>query len=104
MGAALRGAMGSGGSRVCRHLWVSGRVQGVWFRESMRQEAQRLRVVGWVRNREDGRVEAVIEGPPDAVEQLVIWCHRGPPAARVENVEIRSEPVTGLHLRFEVTR
>lgn len=69
------------------HVLVSGKVQGVWFRESTRREAERLGVGGWVRNLPDGRVEAVFTGPADAVQGLVAWCHRGPPAAEVERVE-----------------
>lgn len=68
------------------HLIIEGRVQGVWFRESTRREAVSLRVTGWVRNRPDGTVEAVIEGPQQAVDQLVAWCHKGPPAAKVTAV------------------
>lgn len=68
------------------HLQIQGRVQGVWFRESMRREAERLGVVGWVRNRPDGSVEAVAQGAPEAVDALVEWARIGPPQARVERV------------------
>jgi acylphosphatase len=68
-------------------VWVSGRVQGVWFRESCREEAVRRGVTGWVRNLADGRVEAVFEGEPAAVDGVVAWCQGGPPRARVRNVE-----------------
>lgn len=68
------------------HLQITGRVQGVWFRESMRLEAERLGVTGWVRNRPDGSVEAVAQGAPAAVDALVAWAHIGPPHARVERV------------------
>ncbi len=70
------------------HLRIHGRVQGVWFRESMRLEAERLNVAGWVRNTPDGQVEAVVQGPAEAVAALIEWAHRGPPLARVERVEI----------------
>jgi acylphosphatase len=70
------------------HLRIHGRVQGVWFRESMRIEAERLQVAGWVRNTPDGKVEAVVQGPAEAVDALIAWAHRGPPMARVERVEI----------------
>ncbi|HJO24858.1 MAG TPA: acylphosphatase [Myxococcota bacterium] len=76
---------------------VSGRVQGVWFRGATRKEARRRGADGWVRNCRDGCVEAVFEGSPEAVDALVTWCHRGPPAARVENVELREETPEGLH-------
>ena len=68
------------------HLQITGRVQGVWYRESMRLEAERLGVTGWVRNRPDGSVEAVAQGAPAAVDALVEWAHVGPPQARVERV------------------
>lgn len=71
-----------------RHLRIHGRVQGVWFRESMRLEAERLNVTGWVRNTPDGAVEAVIQGPAEAVETLIEWAHSGPPMARVDRVEV----------------
>lgn len=70
------------------HLRIHGRVQGVWFRESMRLEAERLNVAGWVRNTPDGAVEAVVQGPHDAVEAIIEWARRGPPQARVDRVEI----------------
>ena len=79
-----------------RHVIVSGRVQGVWFRDSMRREAERLALAGWVRNLPDGRVEAVFEGPADAIERLTEWCHHGPPGARVSSVLPRDEPPEGL--------
>jgi acylphosphatase len=74
---------------------VSGRVQGVWYRDSCRAEARRLGVAGWVRNLRDGRVEAVFEGEPDAVEAMVSWCHEGPPHALVTRVEVADEPPEG---------
>ena len=70
------------------HLRVYGRVQGVGFRESMRHEAQRLGITGWVQNRTDGTVEAVIaSNDAAAVSAMLDWCRRGPPLARVEKVE-----------------
>lgn len=68
-------------------ILVSGHVQGVFFRESTRRQAEALGVAGWVRNLPDGRVEALFEGSGPRVEELVLWCHRGPPAARVEAVQ-----------------
>ena len=74
---------------------VSGRVQGVFFRDSCRREAAAGGVTGWVRNRPDGRVEAVFEGDADAVERLVSWCRSGPPRAVVESVEVHDESPAG---------
>jgi acylphosphatase len=74
--------------KTTRHLIIEGRVQGVWYRESMRIEAERLGVTGWVRNRRDGSVEAVIQGSAEAVEALARWAWEGPPAARVDNIVI----------------
>lgn len=96
--------MVTGGSRIRRHAWVSGRVQGVNFRNAAKQVADQLRVTGWVRNLEDGRVEAVFEGDRDAVHQMLTWCTRGPPAARVEKVDVSNEAATGEFLQFKVLR
>ena len=71
---------------ITLHLNITGRVQDVGFRESMRLIANALNINGWVRNREDGSVEAVVQGDEDAVEQLVGWCHNGPPGANVKYV------------------
>jgi acylphosphatase len=70
---------------------VTGRVQGVFFRDSCRLEAARLGVAGWVRNRSDGAVEAVFEGPLLAVRAAVDWCRHGPPRARVDSVSVVEE-------------
>ena len=74
--------------RVTRRLAIRGHVQGVFYRESMRAQAQRLGVTGWVQNRRDGSVAAVLQGPPEAVEALVAWARRGPPDAEVASVEV----------------
>jgi acylphosphatase len=76
-------------------LHVTGRVQGVWFRGSTEQEARRLGVHGWVRNRPDGSVEVLAEGEPAAVRALAAWCQHGPPAARVARVVETPEPADG---------
>ena len=79
------------GESVRYNVVVRGRVQGVWFRESCRHEAEARGVAGWVHNRPDGKVEAVFEGEPDAVEALVGWCSIGPIRARVVRVEVIEE-------------
>ncbi len=78
-----------------RHLWIAGRVQGVWFREGARAEAQAHGVAGFVRNLPDGRVEAALEGPPAAVAAVEAWCRAGPPRARITTVEARDELPAG---------
>lgn len=75
---------------------VSGRVQGVCFRDTCQRLARHRGVGGWVRNLPDGRVEAVFEGPADAVQHLVNWAHHGPRAAMVADVSVQAEPPEGL--------
>ena len=87
---------------VRAHLVIRGRVQGVWYRGSMEGEAGRLGVAGWVRNRPDGSVEAEVEGAPGAVEALIAWARRGPPAARVTDVEVHWVDPHGERGRFVV--
>jgi acylphosphatase len=77
---------------------VFGIVQGVCFREYTRRKAEELGLAGWVRNRPDGSVEALISGPPDSVEQMILWLHHGSPYAHVDRVEIDSETVESLPL------
>jgi acylphosphatase len=74
---------------------VSGRVQGVFFRDSCREEATAAGVAGWVRNTPDGGLEAVFEGDEDAVDRLVEWCRSGPSAAEVDSVEVADEEPQG---------
>jgi acylphosphatase len=81
--------------RTRAHVFVSGTVQGVYFRARTREQARDRDVDGWVKNLDDGRVEAVFEGPRDAVEELVAWCHEGSPAATVADVEVDYEDPTG---------
>ena len=80
---------------IRRRVVVTGRVQGVFFRDSTRREARRRRVAGWVTNRADGSVEAVFEGEPDAVEAVVAWTRRGPVRARVESHTVTEEEPVG---------
>ena len=78
--------MNGSGKTVTVRITITGRVQGVGFRESMRVVAQALEINGWVRNCEDGSVEATTQGDEYAIEQLVAWCHNGPPGANVKFV------------------
>ncbi len=75
---------------------MSGRVQGVYYRDTTRRVAGEHGVAGWVRNLADGRVEAVFEGEPDAVAAVVAWAHDGPPQAVVTGVEVEDGPAEGL--------
>jgi acylphosphatase len=81
--------------RVRRRALVSGLVQGVWFRESAREQAGAAGVDGWVRNLADVRVELVLEGPAPAVDRVLAWCREGPRRARVEGLEVVAEPPVG---------
>jgi acylphosphatase len=85
------------------HAIITGRVQGVWYRMETKQAAEASGVVGWVRNKRDGSVEAVFEGPEDAVKSTVAWCWNGPPLAKVDHVDVKWEAYTGEFDRFEVT-
>jgi acylphosphatase len=82
---------------VTRHLLISGRVQGVGFRYSMQREAARLGVHGWVRNRRDGSVEALVQGSEESVASLTAWARRGPAGAKVAELRVASaEPLPSL--------
>lgn len=95
--------MSDAGDRTRAHAFVTGRVQGVYYRASTRDAARERGVDGWVRNLEDGRVEAVFEGPREAVESMVEWCHEGSPAAEVEDVEAEFGDPQGEN-GFEIRR
>ncbi|MEX0959846.1 MAG: acylphosphatase [Burkholderiales bacterium] len=86
---------------VTRHLIIHGRVQGVAYRDSMRIRALELGVTGWVRNRRDGTVEAMVQGNPEAVESIISWAKSGPRTAHVTSVEIHDG--IGHYRNFEVT-
>lgn len=81
---------------VRRRVIVDGRVQGVGYRQSCADAARRGGLAGWVRNRRDGRVEAVFEGPVPAVEAMVSWCRHGPPLATVTELDLRDEEPEAL--------
>jgi len=86
---------------IARRLLIRGRVQGVFFRDSVRRAARREGVSGWALNRDDGAVEVRLEGPPEAVERMIEFCREGPPRARVEHVDINDTVPEGAH-GFEI--
>ncbi len=86
-----------------RHLIVTGRVQGVGYRDALREAAEKHKVTGWVRNRRDGSVEALLQGAPEAIDALIAWARRGPPMARVTDVRVNPAPpeLDQPYARFE---
>lgn len=88
--------------RVRAHVKIDGRVQGVNFRYSTQQRARSIGVAGWVRNLEDGGVEAVFEGSREAVNRVVSWCYSGPGSARVAKVDVDWERPTGQDSEFRI--
>lgn len=84
------------------HVYISGNVQGVFFRDSTRQKAEELGLAGWVKNMPDGRVEAIFEGPSGAVQEIIDWCKEGPSQATVEDVDAEHEDSTEDLEGFEV--
>lgn len=88
---------------AARHVLVDGRVQGVFFRASTRREARRAGVRGWVRNRPDGRVEAHLEGPPGAVDEVLDWIRDGgPPTGRVDDLQVQpADPIGANEFTIE---
>lgn len=81
---------------------VTGRVQGVWYRQSTKKAAEQHGIFGWVRNNPDGSVSAVFEGEQNAVQALIDWCRQGPPAARVTELELEWQPPSGEFSEFRV--
>lgn len=88
--------------KVRAHVIIEGRVQGVFFRYHTQEKAYELSVKGWVKNRRDGRVEAVFEGDKDKVDRLIQWCHRGPSEARVTYVKVDWEEYIGEFDDFSI--
>ncbi|HER23972.1 MAG TPA: acylphosphatase [Candidatus Atribacteria bacterium] len=88
--------------KVRAHLLISGRVQGVAFRYYTRDIAQSLEITGWVKNCWDGKVELIIEGEEDRVNELINWCHQGPKSAIVEKVEVEWEEEKGEFNSFSI--
>ncbi len=87
---------------ACRHYWISGRVQGVFYRASTQEKAQSLGLKGWIKNLPDGRVETVACGSEEILAKLEVWLHQGPPTAKVDRVEIKQETVVPDTQGFEV--
>jgi acylphosphatase len=93
----------AGQARMIRtRIVISGRVQGVYFRASARDVARAHGVFGWVRNRAEGDVEALVEGEEAAVQAFILWCNSGPPGAYVTHVQLTPEPYTGEFTGFHV--
>lgn len=84
------------------HVYIRGIVQGVFFRAATRRAAADLNLTGWVRNMDDGRVEAVFEGKDSGVKKMIAWCNLGPPSARVEEVTTAEEQYTGCFQDFNI--
>jgi len=84
------------------HVNVSGRVQGVWFRANTKQKAEELGLTGWVRNTNDGCVEAEFEGEERQLEEMIKWCHKGPSLANVEKVEVKKQKATNEFDDFSI--
>lgn len=86
------------------HVTISGRVQGVWYRASTKDQADKLRLTGWVRNTSKGDVEAVFEGEERRVDEMIAWCHRGPRFAQVADVNVKHEPFADEFRGFAILR
>lgn len=85
------------------HLWITGKVQGVFYRATAAEMAEKLQLNGWVKNAEDGAVEATVSGPDEAVEKFIAWCRKGPKRAQVTDVVVSPKPDDGL-MGFQVIR
>ena len=92
----------SGSKKTRAHVFVSGKVQGVYFRQNTKEVATRYKLAGWVRNLPDGRVEAIFEGDEMSVSEAIEWCHAGPQKASVQGVDVRFENYTGEFADFQV--
>ena len=90
------------GEKIRAHIFVSGKVQGVFYRENTRKKAEKLGVTGWVKNLRDGRVEAVFEGDKKKVEEMVNWARKGPIWAKVEALDVIWEDYRGEFNGFEI--
>lgn len=88
--------------KIRAHIYVRGKVQGVYFRQNTQQLAVRRGVTGWVRNLDDGRVEAILEGDDVDVNEVIEWCYVGPPRAHVQDVEVKFEKYIGEFVNFNI--
>ena len=88
--------------RARAHVWISGEVQGVFFRSSIRSQATLRQLKGWVKNLMDGSVEAVFEGGKEKVEDVLVFCKEGPPGSRIDNLEVKWEKPTSSFRDFEI--
>jgi acylphosphatase len=89
-------------TKVRAHVYVSGRVQGVFFRSEAKHEARVLGIKGWIRNLPDGKVEAVFEGEEKSVKEIIEFCKRGPSGAKVTNIDVVWESYSGEFRNFEI--
>ena len=85
------------------HVFITGIVQGVFFRLQTANKADKIGIVGWIKNLQDGRVEAVFEGEKEAIEEIISFCKRGPPRALVKNIEVQRETYSGEYKDFTIT-
>ena len=88
--------------KIRTHIFVFGRVQGIGYRDGVRRKARKLGIFGWVKNLEDGRVEAVFEGEEDKIREIVEWARKGPFLAKVKNIDIVSEDFSGEFNDFKI--
>ncbi|HEV8646066.1 MAG TPA: acylphosphatase [Burkholderiales bacterium] len=87
--------------KITRRLRIRGQVQGVNLREAMRQRADQLKITGWVQNRLDGSVEAIVQGEAFAIDAIVEWAHQGPPGARVDSLDVETADDEGNYDSFD---
>jgi acylphosphatase len=102
MSSSISSSPYNNNKKIRAHLFISGRVQGVYFRQNTRMVATRHRVTGWVRNLRDGRVEVILEGKETDVGEVIEWCQVGPAKATVDNIDIRYEKYRGEFQEFKV--
>ena len=84
------------------HVLISGRVQGVFFRANTKQQAEMFGLSGWVRNTNDGKVEAIFEGEEEMLDKIIKWCYKGPPLSKVEKVDVKKQEPTNEFEDFSI--